>query len=94
MSNSLCKTAESLIFDLKQSIADVCKNYGDRDLLHSLRYADQEYGVMQREELMEVMKLLAYLKKQVDGLSEDCLAIPRELRVSDAGRQKASARGA
>lgn len=71
------KTAESLIFDLKQLLDAVWKKYGENAVRHSLIYAAGEYGVMQREELREIMEELADLKRHVDALSRDCQEIPQ-----------------
>ena len=86
----LCKSAESLIFNLKRSVDDIFANYGSEALLDSLIYADREYGDMQRAELREIMKVLAGLKKHVDGLSSDCENFPPEFRGPDEAWQKIS----
>jgi len=72
MSENYHNTAESFIFDLKLSIDDVWKHYGDEAKCDSLDYAANEEGVMQRDELREIMKGLGRLKKQVDALADDC----------------------
>jgi len=78
MNTDFHTSAESFIFDLKQSIDDVWRNYGNDAALDSLMYAAREYGVMQRAELNEIVKMLDRLKRHVDGLSHDCRDNPLE----------------
>lgn len=75
MATTCCNSAESHILQLKKSIGNIWARYEDNTVIDSLTYAEKEYGVMQREELKEIMRLLGQLKKHVDDLCEDCPSI-------------------
>lgn len=76
-------SADLFIFELKQSIDDLCEKYGEGTQLDALAYAGNEYGLMQRAELAAIVETLAWLKRHADGLLEDSLKVPAEFRVAD-----------
>jgi len=79
---------ELFIFELKQSIDDICEKYGDDARLDFFAYARNEYGVMQRAELEAIAGTLVWLKKHVDGLFEDCLKMPAKFKGDDESDPK------
>jgi len=89
MRESFHNPVEPFIFDLKQSLDDICEKYGDDCLLDSLAYARKEYGVRQYAELKGIMEALTSVKEHVDGLFEDCLSISARYRsVGDAAQKE------
>lgn len=82
MTITYCNSAESHILHLKNMIGNIWASYEDNTVIDSLTYAEKEYGVMQREELKEIMRLLGQLKKHVDDLYEDCPDIEKKLHIT------------
>lgn len=62
--------ADVLISGLKKSIDALCERYTDEALIQSLEYAKRPYGLMQYEELREILGLLDKLKGHIDDLSD------------------------
>lgn len=83
MNNNFHNVAEPFIFDFKQSIDDIYEKYGKESLLDSLADAGKDYDVMSRDELEEIMALLANLKTHVDSLFEECLSTSVQSETSD-----------
>lgn len=79
MNTEVFMRAETFISDLKSAIDEVWTKYNTSAPLNKLIYARGGYGLMQHEEIKEILHSLESLKKQLDDLSEECRTIPVDL---------------
>lgn len=88
MTANSAENAEIFLQDLKQRLDEVWEQFGKDPPLEKMIYAKGHYGVMQREELKDILYALAALKTQADSLLAECLAIPSDQRVSYSASQR------
>lgn len=65
-------TAEALINELKRNLdeaGDICES---TSLLENLVYDEGTYGLLQRDEIKDIMLLINRLASSINGLYEDC----------------------
>lgn len=88
MTASAAENAEIYLRNLKQRLEEVWEQFGKDSPLDNLIYARDHYGVMQREELKDIINALAALKMRTDSLLAECLAIPSNRRLSCSESRK------
>lgn len=76
------ESAETYLQKLKHRLDEIWNEFGDCLDREGMVYAKKHYGVMQREEIKDILGSLADLRERVDHLLADCSAIPADQRRS------------